>query len=180
MILVKLVKLLELFWKEMLHLKFKIMMKPYFHHYLTFLSRQQDNDDANDDENGIDIFSRTDKHRKYEMPQRNSLYTMSRSELWITVSHQLSTAILLLFISAAIGYFAKGSYLERWQQFSESQKTYQFSIPIQEELVKEWPLFRPFKFLNSQKARLYVLLWKQVTLSWQKICSDINCKNIRN
>ena len=49
--------------------------------YLTLLSRQLDNDDANDDENGIDIFSRT-------------------------VSHQLSAAILSLFISAAIGYFA--------------------------------------------------------------------------
>ena len=46
------------------------MMKPYFHLYLTFLSKQQDNDDANDDSNDIDIFSRTDKHRTYEMPQR--------------------------------------------------------------------------------------------------------------
>ena len=54
----------------MLYLKFKIMMKLYFHLYLTFLSKQQDNDDANDDSNDIDIFSRTDKHRTYEMPQR--------------------------------------------------------------------------------------------------------------
>ena len=29
-----------------------------------------DNNDANDDENDTDIFSRTDKHRTYEMPQR--------------------------------------------------------------------------------------------------------------
>ena len=56
MILVKLEKFFEFFWKEMLYLKFKIMMTPYFHLYLTFLSRQQDNDDANDDENDIDIF----------------------------------------------------------------------------------------------------------------------------
>ena len=54
----------------MLHLKFKIMTKPYIHLCLTFLSRQLDNDDANDDENDIDIFSRTDKHRTYEIPQR--------------------------------------------------------------------------------------------------------------
>ena len=56
MILMKLEKFLEFFWKEMLYLKFKIMMKPYFHLYLTFLSRQLDNDDANDHENDIDIF----------------------------------------------------------------------------------------------------------------------------
>ena len=68
MILVKLEKFFEFFWKEMLYLKFKIMMKPYFHFYLTFLSRQQDNDDANDDENDTDIFSQTDKHRTYEIP----------------------------------------------------------------------------------------------------------------
>ena len=37
--------------------------KPYFHLYLTVLSKQQDNDDANDDENDIDIFSQTDKHK---------------------------------------------------------------------------------------------------------------------
>ena len=52
----KLEKFLESFWKEMLYLKFKIMIKPYFHLYQTFLSRQLDNDDANDDENDIDIF----------------------------------------------------------------------------------------------------------------------------
>ena len=59
MILMKLKKFLEFFWKEMLYLKFKIMM------------------------------------------------------LQITVSHQLSAAILLLFISAVVGYFGQGSYLER-------------------------------------------------------------------
>ena len=87
MILMKLEKFLELFWKEILYLKFKIMMKPYCHLYLTFLSRQLDNDDANDDEIDIDIFSLTDKHSTYEIPQRKNLYTMSRSELQITVSH---------------------------------------------------------------------------------------------
>ena len=46
------------------------MMKPYFYLYLKFLSRQLDTDDANDNENDIDIFSRTDKHRTYEIPQR--------------------------------------------------------------------------------------------------------------
>ena len=37
---------------------------------------------------------------------------MSRSELQTTVSHQLSDAILLLLISAAVGYLAQESYLE--------------------------------------------------------------------
>ena len=46
------------------------MMKPYFHLYLTFSSRQLDNDDANDDENDTDIFPRTDKHGTYEIQQR--------------------------------------------------------------------------------------------------------------
>ena len=63
MIVSKLEKFLEFFWKEMLYLKFKVMMKSYFHLYLTFSSRQLDNDDANDDENDTDIFSRTDRHR---------------------------------------------------------------------------------------------------------------------
>ena len=40
----------------MLYLKFKIMMKPYFHLYRTFLSRQLDNDEANNDEIDNDIF----------------------------------------------------------------------------------------------------------------------------
>ena len=45
--------------------------------------------------------------------KENNLYTMNQSELQITVSHQLPAAILLVFISAAVGYFAQGSYLER-------------------------------------------------------------------
>ena len=85
------------------------MMKSYFHLYLTFLSRQLDNSDANDHEDDIDIFS----GQTYKYHKENNLYTMSRSELQITVSHQLSAAILLVFISAAVGYFAQGSYLER-------------------------------------------------------------------
>ena len=66
----KLEKFLEFFGKEMSYLKFKTIMKLYFHLYLTFLSRQLDNDDGNDNENDIDIFSRTDKHRTYKIPQR--------------------------------------------------------------------------------------------------------------
>ena len=37
--------------------------------YVKFLSRQLDNDNVNNDENDNDIFSRTDKHRTYEIPQ---------------------------------------------------------------------------------------------------------------
>ena len=88
MILMKLEKFLEIFWKKMLYLKFKIMMKPYFHLYLTFLSRQLDNDDANDDENDIHIFfsGQTNiEHTKYH--KENNLYTMGRSKLQSTVSH---------------------------------------------------------------------------------------------
>ena len=76
---------------------------------------------------------------------------MSRSELQVTVSHQLSAAILLLFISAAVGYFAQGNYLEHWQQFSKNQKTYQFSFLIWGEHVKEWSFdFQISKFPESQ------------------------------
>ena len=97
----------------MLYLKFKIMIKPYFHLYLTFLSRQLDNDDTNDDENDIDFPGQTNiEHMKYHV-RRKQFVHHGRSELQITVSHQLSAAILLLFISAAVGYFAQGSYLER-------------------------------------------------------------------
>ena len=86
----------------MFYLNIKIMMKPYFHLYLSLLSRQLDNDDANDDENDIDIFSgQTNiEHMKYH--KENNLYTMSQSELQVTVSYQLSAAILLPFISAAV------------------------------------------------------------------------------
>ena len=45
----KLEKFWDFFWKV-------IMMKQYFHLYLTFLSRQLDNDDANDDENDVVFF----------------------------------------------------------------------------------------------------------------------------
>ena len=60
----------------MLHLKFKIVMKPCFHLYLTFLSRQLDNDDANDDENDIDIFSgQTNiEHMKYHKENNLQIY----------------------------------------------------------------------------------------------------------
>ena len=88
----KLEKFWEFFWKEMLYLKFKIMMKPYFHLCLTFLSRQLDNDDANDDENDMIFFlgQINMEHMKYH--KENNLYTMSRSELQVTVFHQLSAA----------------------------------------------------------------------------------------
>ena len=78
------------------------------------------------------------------------MYTISRSELQVTVFHQISAAILLHFISAVIGYFAQGSYLERWQQFS-FKKTYQFSSPIWEKHVKKWSFdFQISKFPESQ------------------------------
>ena len=54
----KLEKLLAFFWKEMLYLRFKIMLKPYFYLDLTFLFRQLDDDewdDANIDENDIEF-----------------------------------------------------------------------------------------------------------------------------
>ena len=51
------------------------MMKPYFHIYLCFLSRQLDNDDTNGNENDTDIFSWTNtEHMKYH--KENNLYTM--------------------------------------------------------------------------------------------------------
>ena len=43
----KLEKFLAFVWKEMSrYLKFRIMLKPFFHHYLMFLFRQLDNDDV--------------------------------------------------------------------------------------------------------------------------------------
>ena len=74
-------EILGVLLKEMLYLKFKIMMKPYFYLYLKFLSRQLDTDDANDNENDIDIFSRTDKHRTYEIPQRKQF--VHNKSIWI-------------------------------------------------------------------------------------------------
>ena len=49
-------KFWEFFWKEMLYLKFKIMMKPYFHLSITFISRQPDSDDANDNKMTLIFF----------------------------------------------------------------------------------------------------------------------------
>ena len=100
------------------------MMKPYFYLYLTLLFRQLDNSDANIDENDIDIFPvQTNivhiKYHKENNHKENNFYTMGRSELKIIDSYQLSALILLLFISAAVGYFAQRSYLEWWQQFSK-------------------------------------------------------------
>ena len=40
-----------------------------------------DNDDPNDDENDIDIFSLTDNIERMKCHKENSLYAMSRSEL---------------------------------------------------------------------------------------------------
>ena len=62
----------------MLYLKFKIMMKPYFHLYLMFLFRQLDNNNANNDENGCPLIyfpGQTNiEHNKYH--KGNNLYTM--------------------------------------------------------------------------------------------------------
>ena len=89
------------------------MFKPYFHLHPTFLFRQLDNDDANEDKSHTDIFPGQTNigHVKY---QKQNFYSMSRSELQITVSHQLSAAILLLFILTELRYFAQRSYIERW------------------------------------------------------------------
>ena len=97
-------KFLTSFWKEVSCLQFEVMRKQYFHLYLTFLSRQLGNDDANDDENDIDNFFWINiEHMKYH--KENNLYTMSQSEFQIIVPRQLSAAILLLFISATVGEF---------------------------------------------------------------------------
>ena len=90
-------KFWEFFGKEMLYLKFKITMKPYFHLYLTLLSRQLDNDDADDDENDIDIFSLTDKHGTYEIPQRKQFaHHKSRSTQRAVLQKSCSTVGILL------------------------------------------------------------------------------------
>ena len=85
------------------------MMKPYFHLYLdSWITMPQTTMKMT----MIFFPGQTNiKHMKYG--NENNLYTLSRSELQITVSQQLSAAILLLFISAAVGYFAQESYLER-------------------------------------------------------------------
>ena len=66
-VIVKLDKFLEFFWKE---LKIQNYDETVLRSLPNVLSRQLDNDDVNDDENDIDIFSRTDKHRTYEISQR--------------------------------------------------------------------------------------------------------------
>ena len=94
----KLEKFWEFFWKEMLYLKFKIMMKSYFHLYQTFLSGQLDNDDENDDENDIDNFSRTDKHRTYEIPQKKTVcipWVEPNCKLQFLINSQLQYFYLL-------------------------------------------------------------------------------------
>ena len=83
----KLEKFLEFFWKEMLYLKFKSKIKPYFLLCLTFLPRQLDKDDANDDENDIDIV----------FPGQTSIEHF--------VHHES--------IRTAVGYFAQGSCMEQ-------------------------------------------------------------------
>ena len=108
MILLKLEKFLEFFWKEMLYLKFKIAMKPYFHLYLTFLSRQLDNDDTNGDKNDIDIFA--DKHRTYEIPQTKQF--VCHELIRIANYSFLSTLSCntLLFVSAAVRYYKEATW----------------------------------------------------------------------
>ena len=113
MILTKLEKFWEFFWKDMLYLDFDETVLPSVRNVFIWTAGYV-NDDGSDDENDIEILSPEQtniEHIKYH--KENNLYTMSRSELQITISHHLTAAILLLFISAAIGYFAQGSYLER-------------------------------------------------------------------
>ena len=76
MILTKLEKFFAFFWKEMLYLKFKVTLKPYFYLYLTFLFRQMDNDDTNIHENDIVIFpgQTNTGHRKYH--KESNFYTI--------------------------------------------------------------------------------------------------------
>ena len=77
------------------------MMTPYFRLYPTFLSRQQDNDGANDDENTLIFFP--DKHRTYEIPQRKQFV---HQESIRTVNYMFSSTLsfnTFTFISAAIG-----------------------------------------------------------------------------
>ena len=52
----------------------------------------------------IDIFSRADKHRTYEIPQRKQF--VHHEPIQSAKNYSFLAAILLLFISAATGYFA--------------------------------------------------------------------------
>ena len=149
----KLAEFFEFFWKEMLYLKFKIMMKPYFHLYLTFLSRQQDNDDANDDENDIDIFSQTDKHRTYEMPQRKQIV---HHESIRPVNYRFSST---LSCNTFTFYFSCHKILEAtWNgdnNFLKIKKHISLVFQFEKNLLRNG--LSTFKFFNSQKARPYVL-----------------------
>ena len=141
------------------------MRKQYFHLYLTFLFRHVGNDDANDDENDIDIFfwiniEHMNYHKK-KTTKKNNLYTMSQSEFQITVPRQLSAAILLLFISAAVEYSAQGDYLERDNNFLQIKKHISLVFQFEKNMLRN--ALSTFKFLNSQKARLSVFFCKQVT-----------------
>ena len=85
------------------------MMKLYFHLYLTFLSKQLDNDDANDDEfeNDIDIFSRTDKHGTYETPQRKKIVNHESIRIAnYSFSSTLSCNTFTFLFAATVEYFA--------------------------------------------------------------------------
>ena len=144
----------------------EVMRKQYFHLYQTSLSRQLGNDDANDDENDIDNFFWINvEHMKYH--KENNLYTMSQSNFQITVPRQFSAAILLLFISAAVGNSAQGDYLEHDNNFLKIKKHISLVFQFEKNMLRNG--LSTFKFLNSQKARLSVLFRKQVTLFWQKI-----------
>ena len=73
------------------------------------------------------IFSpgQTIGHIKYH--KQNNFYSMSRSELQITVSHQLSAAILLLFISTATRFFLKEATWNGGNNFLKIEKHIQIS-----------------------------------------------------
>ena len=87
MMLTKLEKFLAFFRKEMLNLKFKIMLKPYFYLYLTLLFKHVDNDDANIDENHTDIFNRQTNIKDMKYHKENNFNAMGRFEFQIIVSH---------------------------------------------------------------------------------------------
>ena len=111
--------------------------------------------------------------------KENNLYTRSRSELQITVSHQLSAAILLFFISAAVGYFAQGSYLERGQQVSKIQKHISLVFQFEKNMV-EWPFdFQISNFTESQTLRSFLqagdfILAENIKLI--DMIKEINCR----
>ena len=84
--------------------------------------------------------------------KENNVYTMSRSELQVKVSHQLPAEKRLLFISAAIGYFAQGSYDNNFLKIkTHICLVFQFEKNILRNGLST------FKFLNPQKARFSIL-----------------------